>query len=301
MMVSDTKPENVKRCSRCDETKESVLFIKNRNICKMCSNARKTELLKAKINTSDVNQTCILCHQTKITSCFLKHRKVCYECNNTNRRLKYDKDESHRLKLIQQASTFKHNKVVERQQAKQLEIGDDNKKCSVCSSIKPKCKFRYNRLKCRTCERDDPIDKFKRGIRSRIYGALNRSTTHGKTMNTIKYLGATPAEYLNWVLHNDNNYTLENRGKVWHIDHVIPLSRFDLKNEEEQLVAFNWRNTMPFAAKDNLSKNCKILPSQIEQHYKHLSEYHQEKNMEMPQLFIDLFAKHLVAGIALEP
>ena len=32
--------------------------------------------------------------------------------------------------------------------------------------------FRYNRLKCRDCERDDPKEKFKRYIRTRIYNCL---------------------------------------------------------------------------------------------------------------------------------
>jgi hypothetical protein len=114
-----------------------------------------------------------------------------------------------------------------------------------------------------------------------------------KSMNTICYLGCSKNEYLHWILHNDKNYTLENRGKEWHIDHVIPLYWFNLENEEEQLIAFNWRNTMPLSVKENLSKNKKIVSSQIEQHYKHLSDYHTEKNIEMPQEFIDLFAKHL--------
>ena len=52
--------------------------------------------------------------------------------------------------------------------------------------------------------------------------------------------------------------------------------------------------------KENLSKNNKIIKSQIEQHYKKLTEYHIENKIEMPQLFIDLFAKHLVDGNSLK-
>jgi hypothetical protein len=102
------------------------------------------------------------------------------------------------------------------------------------------------------------------------------------------------------MLDNNNNYTLDNQGIEWHIDHVIPLSHFDLDNEEEQLIAFNWRNTMPLSAKENLSKNNKIIQTQIEQHYKHLIEYHTRNNIELPQKFIDLFAKHLVDGNTLK-
>ena len=282
-MVTDTKP--YKTCSRCDEKKESVMFIVNRNICKKCHNFRKKEQYKALTLSNTEFQTCTSCNQSKIKSCFLKTRKLCYECNNQQRRIKYQTDEEHRLKLIQTASTFKHNKVVERQKRKQDEIGEDNKKCSNCSQIKPKCNFRHNRLKCKTCERDEPLDKFKRCVRSRIHVALNH-----KSMKTVEYLGINSTDYIQWLLYNDNNYDLTNHGKEWHIDHVIPLSRFDLNNKEEQLIAFNWRNTMPLSVKENLSKNCKIIPSQIEQHYKRLSVYHKEKNIEMPQEFIDLFA-----------
>ena len=93
---------------------------------------------------------------------------------------------------------------------------------------------------------------------------------------------------------------MENHGKIWHIDHVIPISKFNLDNLEEQLLAFNWRNTMPLSSKENLSKNNKILKSQIEQHLTTLLDYHKKNNIEIPQEYIDLFAKHLVDGNTLK-
>jgi hypothetical protein len=47
---------------------------------------------------------------------------------------------------------------------------------------------------------------------------------------------------------------------------------------------------MPLSAKENLSKNNKIIKSQIEQHYKNLVEYHKENKLDLPQVYIDLFA-----------
>jgi len=296
IMVLDTNPMSVKTCSRCDETKECDKFIKKRNICKTCTNKRALELLKLKPVPAE--KCCSICEKTDTPDKFIGHINVCKDCHNKKRTEDYKTNERLREKKREEGRAYKKKKTEIRQAIRQAEldrIGEGNKQCSVCSSIKPKQCFRYNRLKCRICERDDPAEKFKRNVRGRIHSALSRTT--GKTMHTIKYLGATSAEYLQWILHNDQNYTLANRGKVWHIDHVIPLFHFDLANEEEQLIAFNWRNTMPLAAKENLSKNRKIVSSQIEHHYKHLLDYHKEKNMEMPQVFVDLFAKHLVAGI----
>lgn len=51
---------------------------------------------------------------------------------------------------------------------------------------------------------------------------------------------------------------------------------------------------LPLLAKQNLQKNNKILKLQIEQHYNRLLEYHTQHNIQLPQEFIDLYAKHLV-------
>jgi len=104
-----------------------------------------------------------------------------------------------------------------------------------------------------------------------------------------------------WLTFNDVGYTLNNRGKNWHIDHVIPLSKFNLNDENEQQIAFNWRNTTALSPTENLKKNNKIVSSQIETHLNKLITYHRENNIEMPEKYINLFAKHLVAGSPLEP
>jgi len=295
-MVGDTNIISVKNCSRCGKEKEFDKFIKNRNICKTCDNARKINKYNAVVIDNSINQQCTDCNENKPMGHFIRTRTICKACNNKNRRNRYQSNEEHRLKLIAVASEFKHAKVIERRKIKLQTIGENNKKCSCCSEIKSMDKFRHNRLKCKTCERDDPLEKFKRCIRSRIWYAID------KNMHTIEYLGCSSTEYLQWILHNDKNYTLENRGKIWHIDHVIPLARFDLDDEQQQLIAFNWRNTMPLSAQENLSKNRKIIIPQIEEHYHHLLEYHKEKNIEMPQEFIDLFRNVAkLTGKSLEP
>jgi hypothetical protein len=295
MDVTEAKPLGEKCCSKCGETKIEDKFIPNRNICKECRNTKSREKYNALEIISTSSQECNNCKITKTIPEFDRSRKICRVCVNEKRREKYLTDEDHRKKLIKMASDFKHNKVIERQIKKEEELGKDNKKCNYCDQIKHTTKFRFNRLKCRDCERDDPLDKFKRVVRSRIYLSLK------KDKNTIEYLGCNSKDYLEWILSNNKSYTLENRGKEWHIDHVIPLSKFNLEDEYEQSLAFNWRNTMPLSVKENLSKNNKIIPSQIEQHYKRLLEYHEKKSKKIPQRFIDLFAKHLVDGNPLKP
>jgi len=244
---------------------------------------------------------CSKCSVIKTLDEFYKYSKVCRSCNNKKRREKYKTDDEHRKNLIKTATEFKHKKVIERQQQKQIEceaIGIENKKCKYCDCIKSKEKFRHNRLKCKDCERDEPVEKFKRYVRTRIYNCLRNKN---KSKHSVEYLGCKSEEYLTWILHHDLNYNLDNYGSIWHIDHVIPLSKFDLNDEKQQLIAFNWRNTMPLSANENLKKNNKVLKEQVEQHYKTLLEYQKNNNIIMPQEFIDLFAKHLVDGNTLKP
>ena len=292
MDVGDTK-----QCSRCGDIKVKDKFIKNRNICKVCDNKRNRDKYILKKNSSFAcsNKQCIKCNQSKCIDSFIIGRNTCKDCFNNERRLKYNSDEDYRKKLIINVTNFKANKIKEREIKKEMELGIDNKKCNFCFEIKHNNEFRINRLKCKNCERDQPLDKFKRTIRARIYFALK------KDMKTIEYLGCGTIQYLKWILNNNNNFTLENRGKEWHIDHVIPISKFNLNIKEEQLLAFNWRNTMPLSVKENLSKNNKIIIPQIKEHWKKLLEYHKNENIQMPQIFIDLFARHLDAGNPLEP
>ena len=220
-------------------------------------------------DTKPLEKCCSRCKNIKTEDKFIPKRNICKECRNKTSREKY----------------------------KVLEINEnEEQECNICKNQKPITSFIKNRRICKDCERDEPLEKMKRVIRSRIISALKNKNKH-----TIEYLGCNTPEYLKWLLKNDSGYTLENRGKEWHIDHVIPLSHFDLENEEQQLIAFNWRNTMPLSCQENLKKNNKIIKLQIEQHYKKLVEYHLENKLDLPQVYIDLFVKYLVAGSPLEP
>jgi hypothetical protein len=54
-------------------------------------------------------------------------------------------------------------------------------------------------------------------------------------------------EYMAW----------ENYGSKWHIDHIIPLCRFDLSSKEQCRIACNYGNLQPLWAEENLSKGTK--------------------------------------------
>ena len=49
----------------------------------------------------------------------------------------------------------------------------------------------------------------------------------------------------------------DNRGKVWHIDHIRPLASFDLTDVEQQRVACHYTNLQPLWASDNFRKGAR--------------------------------------------
>jgi hypothetical protein len=284
---------------------------------------------------------CNTCSEIKAIELFIKQKNICKDCNNQKRKTQYKENEDLRKKIIQQVTIFKHNKVQKRQEElrqTQLEIGENNQQCKYCETIFPKVNFRHNRQKCNDCEKrdgreyrqsdlgkektkdwlennrerlkecvrlwtynrlqTDPVFKFINVQRRRIRYALKQR----KTDRTIDYLGCSANQFFHWMNYQFNeNFTFENHGTVWHIDHVIPISRFNLENNDEQYLSLNWRNTMPLSVYENLSKHNKIIQSQIEKHYQTLLSYHKEFQIKFPQEFIDMYVQHdQIAGNPLE-
>lgn len=244
---------------------------------------------------------CTQCETEKPETEFNKQRTICKCCHNANRVKKYNTDANTQNRIRAESRAHKAKKTKARQADRaqrlaqlEMEIGTENTICKYCEEVTPKTNFRHNRRRCKDCERDEPYSKFTRNIRSDIYARLIRP----KEYHTIEYLGCTYRDFIEWMQFVNPDYTLENHGSEWHIDHVIPISRFDTMNDAKNdvFVAWNWRNTTPLLKYDNLAKNNKIIKQQINDHLTKLQEYHQYKKMELPKTFIELFAKHLDAG-----
>jgi hypothetical protein len=91
-------------------------------------------------------------------------------------------------------------------------------------------------------------------VRSRINLALfNKSNSTKELLGCdfdfyIKYLESLFVEGMSW----------DNRSE-WHIDHIKPVCSFDLTNEDQILECFNYKNTQPLWAEDNLKKSGKVV------------------------------------------
>ena len=101
----------------------------------------------------------------------------------------------------------------------------------------------------------DEIDyKIKNNLRSRTRLALLSQHQH-KDNKMVYYLGCSIFEYKEYLKeHFKEGMSFDNYGE-WHIDHIKPISLFDLTIKEEVYKAFHYTNTQPLWAIDNIRKN----------------------------------------------
>lgn len=103
-----------------------------------------------------------------------------------------------------------------------------------------------------------PEKKVIRNIRNRNSSFVN-SIKNNKFASTYNMLGCN-IETLKIYLESKftKGMSWENYGK-WHIDHIIPCAKFDLTKEEEQKICFHYTNLQPLWAKDNCSKQDRLI------------------------------------------
>lgn len=112
----------------------------------------------------------------------------------------------------------------------------------------------------------DPEFKLKAQIRSKVC-TLIRGTQ--KSYTALEALGCPVEEVMAEIAAKfQPGMTWENWGKhTWHIDHVKPLSAFNLLDPVQMKAAWHYTNLEPKWAKDNLSKWCRFTPEDERRYY----------------------------------
>jgi hypothetical protein len=102
-----------------------------------------------------------------------------------------------------------------------------------------------------------------------------------QTKKALELLGCSREFFIKWLQFCfEINMTVENHGKIWHIDHVVPCSVFDLSKEEEIKKCFHWTNMKPMLAAENIKKNNKVCMHDIKQHEDKLKKFTAMTNTE---------------------
>ena len=101
----------------------------------------------------------------------------------------------------------------------------------------------------------DPQFRLKALLRSRITKALKNGQKSG---SAVKDLGCTLWEFKEHIERQfTDGMTWENYGD-WHLDHIVPLTSFDLTDRPQFLSACHYTNYQPLWADDNVKKGAKV-------------------------------------------
>jgi len=106
--------------------------------------------------------------------------------------------------------------------------------------------------------RKTPAGKCRHNARRRIKDLLKAPESFSSLLGCTgkelaAYLEAKFTKKMSW----------DNYGTYWHIDHVIPLAKFDLTCPKQRAIACHWTNLQPLEAKENIMKSDKIIEPQM--------------------------------------
>lgn len=107
-------------------------------------------------------------------------------------------------------------------------------------------------------KKNDPNYWLRHILITRIGHAIKRQ--YGKkAFSTISLIGCSVDDCR---IHLEKQFkdgmSWDNQGE-WHVDHIKPLSSFDLTKAEEQKKAFHYSNLQPLFAIDNIRKSNRII------------------------------------------
>lgn len=237
--------DGTKQCSRCKTVKTLDAFHNDKNTptgkaygCKACvkvwasrSIARNKAKHQNQPHIEKWIKLCPKCNESKNSDLFYRDSStkdgkqgVCKICNNKG-------SQNWRNRNMDQV--LQHRKIYR----KKPEVIEKN--------------IDYHKKR----KAEDPSFKIASSLRIRLNGVLNGKYKVG---SAVKDLGCSPIElklYLESKFSEGMNWV--NYGRGWHIDHIQPLSSFDLTKREDFLKACHYNNLQPLWAKDNLLKGSK--------------------------------------------
>lgn len=266
----------MKKCSKCKTNKPYSEFNKSLKYkdglyssCKGCRSEYRSKL------------------KARSKSIMIPDTKHCCRCNNT----KNNKDFNRRsysldgLSSICKICSRKDKSISRAGSLTEPKIHVKSKKCCHCKSTQPIdsfCKDKYSRDEhspmCRKCNtiacrkynasldkqtkkarrekyfRNHPQAKIANNIRNRLNKIIKNKPT-----SFINALGCTIVHLIKFLEDQfEPGMSWENHGE-WHIDHIIPLSSFDLSDMEQYRRACHYTNLQPLWAADNIRKRNKII------------------------------------------
>jgi len=128
----------------------------------------------------------------------------------------------------------------------------------------------YERDRVRTKRQEDVQYRLCSDVSGRTRNILNAKNQ----LNHCDLVGCSSKELKAWLEYQfDVHMNWDNYGEYWEVDHVVPLSLFDMVYKSQQVLACNWTNLRPLQCLVNKLKSNSIERSTIFEHINKLASY----------------------------
>jgi len=209
---------------------------------------------------------CYTCKENKPKNNYHKNKKICKCCVEKTRKRDYEKNEEKRKEKIKNDDE-KHKedlKLIRERNKKKYEEST-HIKCSCCGETKTKDNFCAGNSYCKDCK----YEKQKNNPKNKEYRARSSKSNKHKSLRrirnnfntTIRLFGERKKtkrmkEYsIDLQAIYDKIGPRPGTGKDWHLDHIIPCSKFDWFNEEHISLCNSPENLRWLKSKKNLEKH----------------------------------------------
>lgn len=255
--METVKVVDTKKCTKCNETKNTEEFYKkklksgnysHRSHCKACMSTAVPVEVDAEVD--EIHQRCTKCNKIKHIDEFNKRtlksgnivsRKECKECKSKYNQ-KYREDNLEDIKE-QQKEYCKNNRELKNNYFNERYQSDENFNISI--------KLR---------------DKLKRIKRNLVLGKISQ-----KIFDLCSCENDQFKKWFEYLTNNTLDWSTFN--EKYEIDHIIPVSSFDLTIEEEQKKCFKWSNLRIVTKEDNRSKGKKVIQELIDEYELKVNEF----------------------------
>jgi hypothetical protein len=220
------------KCTKCKKDKDETEFgfyrNKRRKYCITCTDKRNSH----KCPHNREKSHCKECGGVGICE-HNKRKKDCKECGGSQ--------------------ICEHQRV--RSTCKECggsQICEHNRRIMICKECGGSgiCEHNKRKTQCKQCS---PLQVLINIQRKSLQRVLKRSDL-SKTKATIEYLGCSAEHFMEYLkLKMTPDMTMDNI----HIDHIKPVSRFNLDDPDEFLDCCHYTNLQPLLAKDNMEKGNK--------------------------------------------
>lgn len=244
--------EQKKKCSKCGEEKELSEFSKDKNgkfglksKCKSCfkeyyNDNREKILLGNKIYRGE--------NPEKEKEYHLENKERISKLN----KIRYinNKDEILETNKIYHLENDERLKEVK----KQWRLDNSDHMLEYQREYYNENKDTINGRK-RERRKTDPQFKIANNIRCR-FAEIIKNYLLEKKESSMKYLGIPIKDFIEFLEQQFlPEMSWENHGKVWEIDHIIPVENFDLTNEEQLAICFHYSNHQPLFKTTKIAKS----------------------------------------------